>query len=228
MHAGLRISFAGVELRGIGLAGLGFALTLALSACSLPDFGSGPAPDLYTLSPKSTFAADLPQVDWQLVVEQPSAAKGIDTDRIAIAPTALEVKYFPSARWADRAPKMVQTLLIQSFENAKRIVSVGPQSLGLRSDYVLKTELREFQAEKNADGTTSVRVRLNLKLVRPSLGQIVASQSFESAKPAASDSVPDIVAAFDDAVGAVLKRSVAWTLEEGQKARVKNGRERDS
>src|SRR5712671_4897686 len=106
------------------IAGLGLVLALALSACSLPNFG-GPAPDLYTLSPKSTFAAELPQVGWQLVVEEPSAAKGIDTDRIAIAPTPLEVKYFPNARWADRAPKMVQTLMIQSFENTKKIVSVG-------------------------------------------------------------------------------------------------------
>ena len=198
------------------------ALATLLSACSL-DLGGGPPPDLYTLSPKSTFAADLPKVDWQLVVEEPSAAKGIDTDRIAIAPTALEVKYFPSARWADRAPRMVQALMIQSFENTKKILSVGRQSLGLRSDYVLKTELREFQAEKNADGTVSVRVRLNVKLVRPSLGAIVTSQSFESLKPAASESVADIVAAFDEAVGAVLKRAVGWTLVEGEKAKPKTG-----
>jgi cholesterol transport system auxiliary component len=199
-------------------AGLSVAFAVMLSACSL-DLGGGPPPDLYTLTPKSTFAAELPKAEWQLVVEEPSAAKGIDTDRIAIAPTSLEVKYFPSARWADRAPKMIQGLLIQSFENSKKIVSVGRQSLGLRSDFVLKTELREFQAEKNADGTIIVRVRMNVKLIRPSLGAIVASQSFESVKPAASESVPDIVAAFDEAVGAVLKRSVAWTLTEGQKAK---------
>jgi len=203
------------------------ALAVLLSACSL-DFGGGPAPDLYTLSPKSTFAADLPKVDWQLVVEEPSAAKGIDTDRIAIAPTTLEVKYFASARWADRAPRMIQALMIQSFENTKKIVSVGRQSLGLRSDYVLKTELREFQAEKNADGTVSVRVRFNVKLIRPSLGQIVASQSFESVKPATSEGVGDIVNAFDEAVGAVLKRAVAWTLVEGEKAKPKGGWGRES
>ena len=204
--------------QGNRYAGLGLVVALALSGCSLPQFG-GPAPDLYTLSPKSTFAPELPEVTWQLVVEEPSAAKGIDTDRIAIAPTPLEVKYFPNSRWADRAPKMVQTLLIQSFENAKKIVSVGRQSLGLRSDFVLKTELREFQAEKGDDGATTVRVRVNLKLVRPALGQIVASQSFESVKPCATEGINDIVAAFDEAVGAVLKRSVAWTLQEGQKAK---------
>ncbi|MBL8783168.1 MAG: membrane integrity-associated transporter subunit PqiC [Alphaproteobacteria bacterium] len=189
---------------------------LALSACALPDLGSGPPPDLYVLSPKSTFADDIPNVTWQLVVEEPSTAKGIDTDRIAIAPSALEVKYFGGSRWADRAPRMVQQLLIQSFENTKKIVSVGRQSIGLRSDFVLKTELREFQAEKTPEGGTVVRVRVNLKLVRPSLGTIVASESFESVKPANSENVPDIVQSFDDAVGAVLKRAVAWTLTSGE------------
>jgi len=186
-----------------------------LGSCSLPDLGSGPAPDLYILSPKSTFPDDIPAVNWQLVVDEPSTGKGIDTDRIAIAPSPLEVKYFSGARWADRAPRLIQQLLIQSFENTNKIVSVGRQSIGLRSDFALKTELREFQAEKTAEGETVVRVRLNLKLVRPALGMIVASQSFESLKPAKSENVPDVVDAFDDAVGAVLKRAVVWAMKAG-------------
>jgi len=210
---------------GIRHTSIAALLAFALGGCSLPSLGSGPPPDLYVLSPKSTFSDDIPTVAWQLVVEEPSTAKGIDTDRIAIAPQPLEVKYFGGARWADRAPRMVQQLLIQSFENTKKIVSVGRQSIGLRSDFVLKTELREFQAEKTPEGGTVVRVRVNLKLVRPVLGQIIASESFESVKPAASESLPDIVQAFDDAVGAVLKRAVAWTLnagEENKKARPKD------
>jgi cholesterol transport system auxiliary component len=210
------------RLRVFSIAALS---AVALSACSLPDLGSGPPPDLYVLSPKSTFPEDLPPVDWQLVVEEPSTAKGIDTDRIAIAPSALEVKYLAGSRWADRAPRMLQQLLIQSFENTKKIVSVGRQSIGLRSDFVLKVELREFQAEKTPEGGTVVRVRLNLKLVRIALGQIVASQSFESVKPANSENVSDIVQAFDDAVGAVLKRAVAWTLMAGEESKDKKPRD---
>lgn len=195
---------------------LSLAAALALAGCALPDLGSGPPPDLFVLTPKSTFSDDIPAVAWQLVVEEPSTAKGIDTDRIAIAPSPLEVKYFGGSRWADRAPRMMQQLLIQSFENTKKIVSVGRQSIGLRSDFVLKTELREFQAEKTPEGGTIVRVRINVKLVRPTLGQIVASESFEWVEAAASESVPDIVRAFDDAVGKVLKRSVTWTIKSGE------------
>lgn len=200
---------------------------LSLAGCSLPGLGSGPPPDLYVLSPKSTFPDDLPAVDWQLVVDEPSTAKGIDTDRIAIAPQPLEVKYMGGARWADRAPRMIQQLLIQSFENTQKIVSVGRQSIGLRSDFSLKVELREFQAEKIKEGSTVVRVRLNLKLVRPALGMIVASQSFESVKSAASENVPDIVDAFDEAVGAVLKRAVVWTLKAGTDNKTKQPKDWD-
>ena len=113
---------------------------------------------------------------------------------------------------------MVQALLIQSFENSQRIVSVGRQQLGLRSDFILKSELREFQAEKRADGTR-VRVRLNVKLVRPLEGIILASQTFESIKTTPSDKVNDVVDNFDEALGTVLKRAVIWALTEGANAK---------
>lgn len=190
---------------------------LALSGCGLAGL-AGPPPDLYVLSPKSTFPPDLPSVQWQLVVEEPAAARGLDTDRIVISPTDLEVKYFSGAAWADRAPKMVQGLLIQSFENSKKIVSVGRQQLGLKSDFVLKSELREFQAELRSDGPR-VRVRLNCKLVRPLEGIILASQTFEAIKQAKSDKLADVVPEFDDALGTVLKRAVTWTIQEGSRAK---------
>lgn len=192
---------AGMTLSGCGLAGL-----------------AGPPPDLYVLSPKSTFPPDLPVVGWQLVVEEPAAARGLDTDRIVISPNDLEVKYFSGAAWADRAPKMVQGLLIQSFENSKKIVSVGRQQLGLKSDFVLKSELREFQAELRPEGPR-VRVRLNCKLVRPLEGVILASQTFEAIKNAPTDKLADVMPQFDDALGTVLKRAVTWTIQEGSRAK---------
>jgi cholesterol transport system auxiliary component len=197
--------------------GATLAAGLTLSGCGLAGL-AGPPPDLFVLSPKSTFPPNLPSVGWQLVVEEPAAARGLDTDRIVISPTDLEVKYFSGAAWADRAPKMVQGLLIQSFENSKKIVSVGRQQLGLKSDFVLKSELREFQAELRPEGTR-VRVRLNCKLVRPLEGIILASQTFEAIKMAKSDKLADVVPEFDDALGTVLKRAVTWTIEEGSRAK---------
>ena len=141
---------------GPGLPGRRFivvaALALSLSACAGLIPGTGPAPDLYTLSPKSSFDAGLPSVSWQLVVEEPGAAGGLSTQKIALRANALELQYFAGARWTERAPRLVQTLMVESFENTDRIVAVGRQAIGLRSDFNLKSELREFQAEYGAEG----------------------------------------------------------------------------
>ena len=55
-------------------------------------------------------------------------------------------------------------MLIESFENSGKIVAVGRESAGLRSDFVLRTELREFQAEYFEPGPPKMRVRRSAKL----------------------------------------------------------------
>jgi cholesterol transport system auxiliary component len=193
-------------------ARLALVLALALAGCSLP--GSGDPAQLYVLSPKNTFFENLPTVSWQLVVEPPVAAAGYNTNRIALQRNPLSVDYFARASWTDAAPVMVQTLIIESFENSGKIVGVSRESVQLRPDYLLKTELREFQAEYFPDSSQPplVRVRLSALLVRMPDRTIIASQNFERAERAADRGVDAITAAFDEALGAVLKRMVDWTL----------------
>ena len=127
---------------------------------------------------------------------------------------------------------MIQTLIIESFENSRKIVSVGRTSAGLRSDYVLQTSLREFQAEYSNVGLTkkameksenkgavgpTVRVSINAKLVKMPDRTIIASRTFEHVVIAESNGMEAIVAAFDDALGKALKRIVQWTLVRGQR-----------
>jgi cholesterol transport system auxiliary component len=186
-------------------------MLVGLTGCGiLPDVKT--PVDLYTLSPKNTFDGNLPNVYWQLVVETPVAAAGINTSRIAIAGSPLSTDYYATAAWTDRAPLMVQGLLIESFENTKRIVAVARDAIGLRGNYVLQTELREFQAETYYGAKPVVRVRLNAKIIRMPERQIIGSRTIERCSEAANDQVPSVVAAFDDALGAVLKRTVTWVL----------------
>lgn len=190
-------------------------IALAVGACTSFFPGTGPAPNIYDLSPKSTFDADLPAVRWQLIVEVPNASRGLDTDRIVIRPNSYEILYLKSAKWSNRAPEMVQALLTESFENTGKIVGVGRRSIGLSGEFVLRTDLREFQAER-VNGGVQVRVHMSFKLVHRRKGVIFASENFEAVVPAASDATVDIVAAFDEALGRVMKRGVAWTLRTGE------------
>ena len=191
--------------------------TMAVCVLILPSCAtlieSKPPPDLYNLTPKSTFPENLPKVDWQLVIDEPIAARGLDTTRIVARPSPTQLQYIAGSRWTNRAPKMVQTLIVESFENSNKIVSVGRKAIGLRADYNLKTELREFQAEfYNGDKIGLVRVRLNAKLISQPRQEIIASKNFERVVRADSKGMQAIVEAFDEALGGVLKKLVEWTL----------------
>ncbi len=189
-----------------------------LAGCELPVPGQGPPPKFFRLSPKSTFSDGLPTVDWQLVLEAPRANAGIDTTRIALQRARLQIEYYARAQWSDRAPQMIQTLMIESFENSGRIVAVGRDVVGLRADFVLKTDLREFQIEYFHGGPPRGHVAMAARLVQQPRRAIIGSQTFEARMPATEDSIPAVIEAFDLALGKVLRRLVEWTLITGAAA----------
>ncbi|HYC66147.1 MAG TPA: ABC-type transport auxiliary lipoprotein family protein, partial [Reyranellaceae bacterium] len=144
------------------------ALMGTTAGCQLIDAANSAAEatDLYTVSPKSTFDPDLPAVYWQLAVEAPAAAANLNTGRIAIAPTHTSSDYYAKAAWTDRAPLMVQTRIVDSFENTRKIVAVTRDSINVRANYVLQPDLRNFEALYYYGTPPVVRVRLVTKLVR--------------------------------------------------------------
>lgn len=187
------------------------AAALLLGGCELIKAAEEPT-DLYTITPKSTFDSDMPAVLWQLSVEVPAASANINTGRIAIAQSPTSSDYYAKTAWTDRAPLMVQTRIVDSFENSHKIVAVTRESIGVRPNYVLQTDLRNFEAMYFYGGTPIAHVRLVAKLVRMPDRQIIAVGTFERCVRARADKVPKVVEAFDQALGSVMKRLVAWTL----------------
>lgn len=199
-------------LRGLKRASV-LAPALFLAACGslLPD--TGPAPNIYTLRAAAPAKPDLPAVDWQLVIEEPLTPGHLNTDRIAVQPTAFELKYYPDARWSERAPAMVQRRMIEAYANTGKIPAVGSELLGLRADYRLKSELREFAARyADGSGLPSAYVRLRLTLLGKSREDVIGVQEIESRIPARSDRLIDVVAAFDQSLGEAIAMAVDWTL----------------
>ena len=206
----------GLPRRGVlRLAAAGPLAALA-AACDLTVPGQGPPPNLYRLTPKSSFPEDLPVVDWQLILEPPIADASLNTTRVALQRDPTQLEYYARSSWTDLAPQMVQTLMVESFENSGRIVSIGREAIGLRADFVLKSELREFQAEYFEGGNPQVRVAINVKLVKMPKRAIVGSTNLEHLSQAEANLMPDIIAAFDEALGKVLRRLVAWTILTGE------------
>jgi len=192
---------------------------LALGACTSLLPSGGPAPDLFTLSPAHRFPDGLPRVDWQLMVEQPSSVGGVDSNRIAVQPTENEVRYFAEVRWVERAPRMVQGLLVESFERSRTVAGVERYTVGLKADYVLRSEIRDFQAELFGADAPSVHVRLTAKMVRATRQDILWTRDFEARVPAGSVTASDVVAAFDRALAQVIAEIVAATVSGPPPAR---------
>lgn len=193
------------------LAPMAFALPLAACASLLP--APGPAPQLYRLTPVSSFPAALPTVSAQILVDQPFAPAALDTTRIALGRGPLKLDYFADAAWSDRAPVLVQSIIVESFENSGRAKAVARESLALAGNDSLRLEMRHFEADYAGSGPPQIRVAFTAKLVGLPGRNILAQRVFDATAPADRNDMSAIVLAFDAALHQATTELVAWTLE---------------
>jgi cholesterol transport system auxiliary component len=187
-------------------------LILTLAGCS-GLLGGGEPAHLYRLTPKSTYPPNLPHRTVQLLINEPLAPAGLDKSRIALSRSPVSIDYFADSEWTDRAPLLVQTAILQSFENSKTITAIARESVGLRADFIIETEIRHFEAVYDSpNGPPEIWVAINVRLVNPTSREVVAQTSFERRERASANEVPSIVSAFDEALGGVMKEIVVWTV----------------
>ena len=193
------------------------AALLAAAGCvpSLP--GQAPAPRTSRVTPKYTFDPDLPQAKWSLAVAEPISERTLDTNRIALVTNGINVDYVALAFWVDRAPAMVQSLIVQSFRNSGRLVQIGTNRDRVRPQFQLVSDLRAFQLNRG-NGPDMVRVSLNAQLLRMPERDSVGRESFAAERAPAGSGIDAVVAAFDEALGRVMKELVAWTIRTGNRA----------
>jgi cholesterol transport system auxiliary component len=186
-----------------------------LAACQLP--GQGPPPRTFSLSPKTTFD-ELPEVDWTLAVDRPTADRAVDTTRIARR-DGVEIEYYANATWVDRPANMIQPLLIQSFLSSGAIKVVVDRRSDIRPDFMLQTDITAFFALPAESAAPEVRVVMAATLLRMPQRDVAGTTEIGRTVPATSGDLPAIATAFDDALGKVFKRLVEWTILTGEAAR---------
>jgi cholesterol transport system auxiliary component len=186
-----------------------------MTACGLI---GGPPPRLFTLTPVGNFPRGLPPVKWSLVVDEPTAARQIDTSRIALMSGPFRVDYYADVEWTDSAPAMVQLLLIQSFQNTGRLPVVSSSRQTLATDFLLLSNLREFQVETDASGTPQATISLEVTLLRMPRRTPLGTTRFEKSSPIDSKSTEAVTTAFDVSLDDVMRRVVDWTLRQGSAA----------
>jgi cholesterol transport system auxiliary component len=183
---------------------------LVLGACSA--IGSKP-PQLYTLQAPAVEANDIESLPAQLAIAVPDAPANLDSTRIALSQSATTTDYFANAEWTDRAPILIQNLLIESFENSGKIKAVFRDTAALHADYLLQTEIRNFEAQySEPHAAPQVVVRIESRLLRMPDRNIVGTFNATEQTQAEKNNVDSIVTAFNAALGAALQQTVAWTL----------------
>jgi cholesterol transport system auxiliary component len=193
---------------------------LALAGCS-DLIGPSTAPvQLYALKPSGGAPTVGPKVPWHLSVGMPTATDYLDRSRIALIKSDTSVDYFADSQWTDHLPMLVQEALVEAFENSGRIDGVAAESDGFKADYVLQTDLRDFEARYDQpDGIPTAVIRIEAKIA-PTIGRnIVSSLQASHQVQATQNSVAAAVQAMDAALGQALSDIVNWALSQPLPAR---------
>jgi cholesterol transport system auxiliary component len=169
--------------------------------------GSNKALDTFDLAVPEVQQGKRQQANVQILVAEPQALKILDSESIVVRESAASVAYLNGAQWSDRLPKIVQTRLVQAFENSRRFGGVGRPGEGLAIDYQILTDIRAFEIESGSAGNAVVRI--SAKLLNDRNGDVIASKVFEAQAPASSGNA-GFVNALDAAFAQVASEIVAW------------------
>ena len=182
--------------------GAALAAALVLGACS-----SSKPPQTFDLNAPARLQGS-GAMRGNLVVAEPVAVATLDGQRIVVKPNAGEVTYLPDAQWSDRLPKLVQSKIIEAYENSGKLTSVGRPGDRLTVDFQLISEIRSFEIDA---ATGQARVEISAKIVNDKTGKIAAASVFSATRPVGGAIAGGAAtSALDEALGDVLADIVAW------------------
>ena len=198
-------------MRGAGYFERRHALLLALplTAALLSGCGTKANNDTFDLS--LTPAVDGPSArNRQILVPEPTALKMLDSEQVVVRISPSEVQYLANSRWGDRLPRMVQSKLVEAFENSGRLGGVGKPGQGLAIDYQVVTDSRTFEVTTN--GARVANVEISAKILNDRNGTVRAQSTFKASAPVSGSENRDFVSALDRAFAKVGSEIVDWAL----------------
>lgn len=192
----------------------GLSLVALLAGCSVLGGSKTPA-TIYAPEPVVAIDPSWPNVDWQLAINHPEAARMIDTLRIAVRPSPGELEVYKGASWAKTPSDQLQDTVLHALEDSHKIPAVARQGSGMAADYTLLSELRRFEADYAGAAVPSAIIEVNVKLLQATDQDVVATQTFRQSVPASGTDTGAVAQAFDTALGTIAHDIVGWTLVNG-------------
>lgn len=206
------------SMRLASLRLLSIVVPLALLAgCSV--LGNGKQRDpvtIYAPQVKVTPDPSWPSVTWQLAVAKPTAARVVDSPRIAVRPVPGELQVYKSVTWSQPSTDLVEATVLRALEDSGKIPAVARAGSGIRADYRLVMDLRRYESDYAGNAVPSATIELTAKLLHTSEQRIVASRTFLQVEPSAGVEVAQVATAFDTALEKLGGEVVGWVLTTGE------------
>lgn len=158
------------------------------------------------------------QVD--LSIGRPDVAPGLDTERIAVL-RGRELDYYRGTQWSGLVAEVVQTFLVSSLQDQQLFRSVTAEQARVSGDYLLDSEVRDFQAEY-ADGQAAPQARVTIigRVIRIADRNMIETITATATVPAAVNRMTAVAAAFE-----VAAQQVALTMSQKAAAVIAKDRE---
>jgi len=149
-------------------------------------------------------------------VVSPLAPRGLAGDEIALQMADGHIAYMAGARWIAPAPRVMQSLIVDTFNATDTRLAPALPEDGVRTQYELRLSLDEFEAvyDEGDNRAPLVRVRLSARLVAPRGRRFVGSTVLVGEVRASSNRIGAIIAAFDQAATQVSRELADWTAAQ--------------
>jgi len=149
--------------------------------------------------------------DLSVVVER--TAPGLEGDGVAVRWPGNRLDYVAGARWAGDLARMLQSALVESFQDSGRLRSVQGDVGRFGATHTLVIEVRRFEADYAAGGLPVAQVELAVTLGRNSDRQVIASFTVAASEAATENRQTTVVAALDAAFARAAGEIAARALE---------------
>lgn len=124
-----------------------------------------------------------------------------------------ELVYLADVRWADAAPRLLQTALVNALSKAGGEGRANPAQMGARADYDLRWRIVELASGKE---TAPVRAEVTASLVDAQTRQILAQQTFSAEGTPTSSSPRDRAVALAGVAQKVCDDVAAFVTQSAQ------------
>jgi cholesterol transport system auxiliary component len=172
---------------------------LGLAACG------GPPPTTFDLAQRESATKTL-HLRRQLIVAEPTALQSLDSDHVLVRRPDGTLATLAHAQWSDRLPRLMQSRIVQAFENAGAAGQVGPFGGTVSADMTLEVELRVFEVDV---GAGQGKIEFAAKLVNSTSGRIVSARIFQAGAAGAGEGLA-AASSLDQALAQALGELTRW------------------